>query len=79
MEWQLFPGEWYLDAGALLLAVVLYLALMEAPASLHPVVWMGRIVSLLERVGPSAEARWAALTWGGCMAVAVPTLFGGVA
>ena len=79
MEWQLFPGEWYLDAGALLLTVALDLALREAPASLHPVVWMGKVVSLLERLGPSPEARWQALTWGACMAVAVPALFGGLA
>ena len=79
MEWQLYPGEWYLDAGALLLAVALDIALREAPASLHPVVWMGKIVSLLERLGPSPEARWPALAWGGCMSLAVPALFGGVA
>ena len=79
MEWQLFPGEWYLDAGALLLAVALDIALRELPGSLHPVVWMGRVISLLERVGPSPEAKWAALTWGACMSLAVPALFGGMA
>ena len=52
MEWRLFPGEWYLDAGALLLAVALDLVLRELPSPLHPVVWMGKLVSWLERVGP---------------------------
>ncbi len=79
MEWRLFPGEWYLDAGALVLALVLDLALRELPNRLHPVVWMGRIVSWMERVGPSPESRWLALNWGAVMAVAVPALFGGVA
>ncbi len=79
MEWRLFPGEWYLDAGALVLALVLDLALRELPNRLHPVVWMGRTVSLMERVGPSPESGRLALAWGAVMAVAVPSLFGGVA
>ena len=79
MEWRLFPGEWYLDAGALVLALVLDLALRELPNRLHPVVWMGRTVSWMERMGPSPESRMLALGWGAVMAVAVPALFGGVA
>ncbi len=79
MEWRLFPGEWYLDAGALLIALAVDLLLRELPSSVHPVVWMGKVVSRLERLGPSAQARWSALAWGGWMALAVPALFGGVA
>ncbi|MYC37657.1 MAG: cobalamin biosynthesis protein CobD [Chloroflexi bacterium] len=79
MEWRVWPGEWYLDAGALLIALALDLALRELPSNLHPVVWMGKLVSLLERVGPSAESKAAALAWGGLMAVFVPVLAGGLA
>lgn len=79
MEWRLFPGEWYLDAGALLLALALDLALRELPTPVHPVVWMGRLVTWLERLGPSPEWKWPALAWGGVMALAVPALFGAAA
>ena len=79
MEWRVWPGEWYLDAGALLIALALDLALRELPNALHPVVWMGKLVSLLERMGPSAESKVAALAWGGFMAVFVPVLAGGLA
>ena len=65
MEWRVWPGEWYLDAGALLIALALDLALRELPSNLHPVVWMGKLVSLLERVGPSVESKAAALAWAG--------------
>ena len=79
MEWQVWPGEWYLDAGALLIALALDLAFRELPSAIHPVVWMGRLVSLMERVGPSAESKTAALAWGGFMAVLLPALAGGMA
>jgi adenosylcobinamide-phosphate synthase len=79
MEWRLFPGEWYLDAGALVLALALDLAFRELPGPIHPVIWMGKLVSWLERIGPSPESRWSALGWGGIMAVGVPALFGGTA
>lgn len=79
MEWRLFPGEWYLDAGALVLALVLDLALRELPSAIHPVVWMGKVVSWLERAGPSPESKRLALGWGAVMALAVPALFGGAA
>ncbi len=79
MEWRVWPGEWYLDAGALLLALALDLALRELPSAIHPVVWMGKLVSLLERIGPSAESRKESLVWGACMAVFVPALAGGLA
>jgi adenosylcobinamide-phosphate synthase len=79
MEWRLFPGEWYLDAGALVLALALDLAFRELPGPIHPVIWMGKLVSWLEKIGPSPEARGLALAWGALMALTVPALFGGTA
>ena len=79
MEWRLWPGEWYLDAGALLLAAALDLALRELPNAAHPVVWIGRLVSGLERLGPRPESKSMALVWGGAMALLVPALCGGLA
>ena len=79
MEWRVWPGEWYLDAGALLLALALDVAFRELPNAAHPVVWMGKLVSLLERIGPSVEARTMSLLWGAGMAVFVPALAGGLA
>ena len=79
MEWRVWPGEWYLDVSALLIALALDLLLRELPNAVHPVVWMGKLVSLLERIGPSAESKVAALAWGGFMAAFVPALAGGLA
>lgn len=79
MEWRLWPGEGYLDVGALLLAAALDLALRELPNAAHPVVWMGRLVSGLERIGPRPASRGPALVWGGVMALLVPALCGGLA
>ena len=79
MEWRLWPGEGYLDAGALLLAAALDLALRELPNGTHPVVWMGRLIAVLERIGPSPASRGPALVWGGVMALLVPALCGGLA
>ena len=74
----MFPGEWYLDAGALLLALAIDFCLRELPNPIHPVVWMGKLVSLLERVAPPDTGRLLPLVWGGLMAIAVPAIFGGV-
>ena len=79
MDWRLWPGEWHLDAGALLLALALDMAFRELPARVHPVVWMGNLISWLERIGPSNERRAASFAWGTCIAVAVPTLSGALA
>ncbi len=77
MDWQVWPGEWYLDAGALLIAVAIDLAFRELPSAVHPVVWMGKLTGWLERFGPSLDSRWRSLAWGGCMACVVPAVFGG--
>ncbi len=75
MEWHIWPGEWYLDAGALLIALALDLALREVPASVHPVVWTGKLVSWLEEVGPSGGGQAGEFVWGACLALIVPGLF----
>ena len=78
MEWQLFPGDWYLDAAVLLLALALDFALGEAPDSFHPVVWMGKLIAVLERMFPAGSAA-AALLAGAGVSLFVPLLFGGIA
>ena len=78
MEWSAWPGEWYLDAGVLLLALALDLVLRELPAAIHPVVWTGKLVSWLESLGPSDGGRTAAFAWGASMAVIVPALSAGL-
>jgi adenosylcobinamide-phosphate synthase len=68
------PG---LHAAAVLAgALALDLALGEFPARLHPVVWMGRAISALERRAPAA-GRAAQLAHGAAMALLVPALFAG--
>lgn len=79
MEWRLWPGEWYLDAGVLLLAFALDLILPELPARIHPVVWIGKAISQLERLSASSDNRGLALTWGFCVAIALPSVTGGLA
>lgn len=63
-------------AAVLALALALDLAAGEFPARLHPVVWMGRAISWLERRAPPAGAA-AQLAYGAGMALALPALFGG--
>jgi adenosylcobinamide-phosphate synthase len=67
-----------LDLGVLALAVVLDLLLGEPPRALHPVVWMGKAIGLLERVG---QRRGPAISFllGVIMALAVPGAFGAAA
>ena len=68
---------WGLDAGALLLALALDLVWREPPAALHPVVWIGRLITFLERRAPGPERPAAALAAGLGIALLVP-LGGGV-
>ena len=49
-----WPDGLTLDALALLLAVGLDRLLPEPPAGIHPVVWMGRAISAMERAAPQA-------------------------
>jgi adenosylcobinamide-phosphate synthase len=58
-------------AATVALALAIDLALGEYPARLHPVVWMGSAISLLERAAPAA-GRARQLAWGALAAIAVP-------
>ncbi len=78
MGWQFFPGEWYLDAAVLLLALALDFALGEPPDAFHPVVWMGKLIAVLERFFPAGSST-AALLAGAGATLLVPALFGGIA
>ena len=57
--------------GALALALALDLAFGEPPTVVHPVVWIGRLISWLERRAPRA-GRAAQLACGGAIALVVP-------
>lgn len=71
--WWLNVG--YLEIGVLLGAVALDALLPEPPARFHPVVWMGKLISLLERTAPST-GNLRRLFAGVCMALIVPGVFG---
>ena len=79
MEWRVWPGEWYLDAAALAIALALDLILRELPNSVHPVAWMGKLIAWLEGIGLSGEGRVLAFLWGVYIAILVPTLSGALA
>ena len=74
------PGEMVMsDGGAvaaatLLGAVALDLALGEPPAALHPVVWMGRLATRLQRLAP-ARGHLAQLVAGGLIVAGVALPF----
>lgn len=72
-------GDWRLDIAVLMAAVALDAATRELPAPIHPVVWMGKLISWLEKRAPAADRRGASLIAGTGMALLVPTLFGGAA
>jgi adenosylcobinamide-phosphate synthase len=63
-------------AAVLGLALALDLAVGEYPSALHPVVWMGRCISFLEKRAPRC-GRNRQLAWGALVALAVPALFAG--
>ena len=69
---MMLPGWWdglALNALALLLAVALDRLLPEPPAGVHPVVWMGRAITALERWAPEIHA--SAFLYGCAIVVAV--------
>ena len=69
-----------LDILAVLLALLIDLALGEPPNRLHPTVWMGKTVSLAERIAPGRQTSPAAqLAFGAGMALFVPVAWGGTA
>lgn len=66
----MLPAGWSnlaLDAVVLVLAAALDRLLPEPPARVHPVVWIGRAISILERAAPRRHG--AALLYG-CLVVA---------
>ena len=76
--WMPWHSDWYINAGALLLAIALDIALREPPNVLHPVVWMGKVISTLEQLAKGLGDS-GAFALGLCIAVIVPALFGGAA
>ena len=72
-------GDWRIDAATLLVAIMVDLVIGEAPPSLHPVVWMGRLIAWLERRSPGPDRRLASLVAGVGLAVFVPVAAGGLA
>ena len=51
MTWWLpWHPDWQINAGVLLLALVLDIALPEPPNVFHPVAWMGKVISWMERL-----------------------------
>lgn len=78
MAWAFWPDIWYLDVGVLLIAVALDLLLPEPPNAVHPVVWMGKLISLFERMSPKS-GKVAQIVAGLLIALAVPAIFGAIA
>ncbi len=66
------------DFVVLLLAIALDLLLGEPPTFAHPVVWMGNIVALLERLAPPRCA-WLQFLYGILIVLIGTALFGGLA
>ena len=79
MTWWLpWHPDWYFNVGVLVLAVALDAMFPEPPNSIHPVVWMGKAISALERLGEGL-GNYGAFVLGVLIAVAVPAIFGGAA
>jgi len=75
----MWSGDWRIEALALLVAIVVDLVVGEAPPSLHPVVWMGRLIAWIEGLSPGPDRRVASLLAGAGMAALVPVAAGGLA
>lgn len=75
----MWSGDWRIEAATLLVAIMVDLVVGEAPPSLHPVVWMGRLIKRLERLSPGPGRRLASLVTGFGFAVCVPVAAGGLA
>ena len=70
-EMPFFVAGIPLDAGVILLAVLLDLVGRELPARLHPTVWMGHTIRLVEKSAP--RTRVGGFTVGALMALVIPT------
>ena len=79
MTWWLpWHPDWQFNVAVLLIALALDILLPEPPSAVHPVVWMGKVISALERLAARA-GNAAAFLLGALMAVAVPALFAAAA
>ncbi|MSQ13455.1 MAG: cobalamin biosynthesis protein CobD [Dehalococcoidia bacterium] len=67
-----------LNLGVLGLAAALDLLLGEPPAPFHPVVWMGKLIGVMERLAPR-KGRTAQLIYGALMAASTPAAAGALA
>ena len=76
--WLPWHPDWLVNVAVLLLAVVFDAMFPEPPNAIHPVVWMGKAISALERLGGGLGSA-GAFTLGAFIAVGVPALFGGAA
>lgn len=79
MTWWLpWHPDWQFNVGVLLIALALDILLPEPPNVIHPVAWMGKVISALERF-VQRLGNAGAFVLGVFIAVAVPLLFGGAA
>ena len=76
-EMTVFLADVPLDVGVILLAILLDLIGREMPARLHPTVWMGRTIRLVERSAP--RTRVGGLVVGGLMALLIPAFWASAA
>ena len=79
MEGRVEAGEWPLEAGMLLGALVLDLTVREPPKALHPVVWMGALASWTEKTVLPGAGPVTAFRTGLGLAVLAPLGFAGLA
>ena len=76
--WLPWHPDWRFNVAVLFIALALDLLLPEPPNAIHPVAWMGRLISFFERFAAKTGDTVAFLL-GVFMAVAVPVLFAAVA
>lgn len=79
MEGPVAAGEWSLEAGVLLGALVLDLAFRELPKALHPVAWMESLASWIEQKTLPGTGPVKAFLTGLGLAVLAPLGFAGLA
>lgn len=75
----MWSGDWRVEAATLLIAIVVDRVAREVPAAIHPVVWMGKLITGLERLAPGPHRRVLSLVAGAGMAVLVPAAAAAVA
>ena len=75
----MWSGDWRVEAATLLVAIMVDRVAREAPAAIHPVVWMGKLIAGLERLAPGPDRRVGSLAAGVGMATLVPVAAGGLA